>query len=643
MKLSALRINNFQSFGPNTVTIQLEDDITYVLGPNGAGKTAVLQALSRLFSPIQSQRAIQVSDFHRPQATMGLGEQEWFNKEPELWIEAEFIASEPTSQPDPSTPPFFVQMRLQEKECDGPPKMRVRLTAKLASDGVVDEKIEYVIRENEDGTCEGYIMPRSDRNKIAVYYLPARRNPNEQITYTASSLLGRALRAANWQIQREELSEKFAEITQAVAKNNVITSLSEDLKINWKQLHKGNFFTDPALNFGSGELDSILRQITISFSPSHTEVALPVENLSDGQKSLLYFSIILAWISLTQKVVTEGVEDVDPTLLNPPVHTIIAVEEPENSLAPHYLGRITKQLRETSTSGQVQSVIATHTPTLLKRVEPTAIRFLRLDGDRRTSVRCITLPEKGDEAAKYVNEAVKAYPELYFSRLVILGEGDSEMLVLPRVLAASGIAEDDISVSVVPLGGRHVNHFWRLLNNLEIPHVTLLDLDYGRHQGGYERLIYVINQLSSIGKIEEGEYDKDQYEEYICFGDMVPESTLEEFEEQGVFFSEPIDLDMMMIKAYPDSYNIEEDERVDPDNNSIKSVLGKSVENTLFLPEDICQLFDAYRKRFKSNSKPATHLNALAQMDNKELLDNLPEPLKRLVDVVKNKLKVIPE
>lgn len=199
----------------------------------------------------------------------------------------------------------------------------------------------------------------------------------------------------------------------------------------------------------------------------------------------------------------EGVDGVDPDRLNPPVHTIIAVEEPENSLAPYYLGRIAKQLREASKAGQVQSVIATHTPTLLKRVEPTAIRFLRLDGDRRTSVHCITLPEKGDEAAKYVNEAVKAYPELYFSRLVILGEGDSEMLVLPRVLAASGIAEDDVSVSVVPLGGRHVNHFWRLLNDLEIPHVTLLDLDYGRDQGGYGRLIYVINQLSSIGKIEE--------------------------------------------------------------------------------------------------------------------------------------------
>ena len=63
---------------------------------------------------------------------------------------------------------------------------------------------------------------------------------------------------------------------------------------------------------------------------------------------------------------------------------------------------------------------------------------------------------------------------------LVLGEGDSELVVLPRILAAAGIAEDDASVSVVPLGGRHVNHFWRLLNELQIPHATLLDLDAGR-------------------------------------------------------------------------------------------------------------------------------------------------------------------
>lgn len=657
MKLSTLRICNFQSFGPEETVIRLEDDITYVLGPNGAGKTAVLQALSRLFSPIQSQRTVQVSDFHRPMDKMSLGEQEWLDQEPELWIEAEFAATMLNGQFDPSVPEFFKQMSFQEGGSDGLPKMRVRLTANLAKDGIVEEKIEYV-QVKEDGELRFATMPRTDRNKIAVYYLPARRNPNEQITYTASSLMGRALRAADWQVQRQEVSEKFTEITSSVAKNPVVTSISENIEKNWKQLHKGNFLTDPAITFGNGELDSILRQLSVSFNPSHTGAALPLENLSDGQKSLLYFSIILTWVSLAHKVMSEGIDGIDPDRLNPPVHTIIAVEEPENSLAPHYLGRIAKQLREASKAGQVQSVVATHTPTLLKRVDPTAIRFLRLNEERQTYVKCITLPKEDTKAAQYVSEAVKAYPELYFSRLVILGEGASEMLVLPRILAASGVAEDDVSVSVVPLGGRHVNHFWRLLNELRIPHLTLLDLDYGRHEGGYGRMKYAIDKLYDIEK-----YNKEEYVRSITYcktykDDLVSVEDIEVLEKRGIFFSEPLDLDMMMIEAYPSAYGIKEDEIIKfpkTDNldeevikqvlgeNLIKQVLGKSVENTKSIPWQICQLFDAYRTRFKDSSKPSTHLNALARIDDEKLLEDLPIPLQHLVATIERMLEDLPE
>ena len=151
-------------------------------------------------------------------------------------------------------------------------------------------------------------------------------------------------------------------------------------------------------------------------------------------------------------------------------------------------------------SNITQSIIATHSPAVVKRIDPSSIRFLRLNNGRNTCVNYINIPENDIEAAKYVNEAIKAYPELYFSRLVILGEGDSEMLVLPRILASSDIVEDEMSVSVVPLGGRHVNYFWRLLDNLEIPHLTLLDLDYGRYQGGYGRIRYALEQLCKLGE-----------------------------------------------------------------------------------------------------------------------------------------------
>jgi putative ATP-dependent endonuclease of the OLD family len=61
---------------------------------------------------------------------------------------------------------------------------------------------------------------------------------------------------------------------------------------------------------------------------------------------------------------------------------------------------------------------------------------------------------------------VRAYPELYFASLVVLCEGDSEEIVLPRLATPLGLPLDRRFVSVVPLGGRHVNHFWRLLRDL---------------------------------------------------------------------------------------------------------------------------------------------------------------------------------
>lgn len=36
------------------------------------------------------------------------------------------------------------------------------------------------------------------------------------------------------------------------------------------------------------------------------------------------------------------------------------------------------------------------------------------------------------EQYKYIKEAIRAYPELYFAKLVILGEGESEELILPK-------------------------------------------------------------------------------------------------------------------------------------------------------------------------------------------------------------------
>ena len=650
MKVHRIRLKNFQSFGPEPTIIELER-LTYILGPNGAGKTAALEALSRLFSPIPAQRRIRVDDFHLPiDGDVHTIVDTTHDEKSTLWIEVDIEF--PEAEDDkihPSIPPNFSHMKIYTE--DGTPQIRVRLTAILADDGEIDEKIEYVLDfDQTDEPTRTETMSRYDRSHIEVHYLPARRDPADHISYTTTSLIGRTLRAADWRSEREALNQLMSDATEILSANGAVSSIGTKMNVEWSGLHTGLYLKRPSIAFGREDLEGVLRQLTLTFSPSHGNEPLPFERLSDGQKSLLYISVVLAWQSLARQVLAGEELALDPDRLRPPVHTLIALEEPENSLAPQYLGRIIRQIRSACEKGNTQAIFATHAPALLRRVPPESIRFLRLDSKRRTSVQRIVLPENELLARKYVRQAVQAYPEIYFSRLVILGEGDSEQVVIPRILEATGIAEDDASISVVPLGGRHVNHFWRLLEELGIPYVTLLDLDYARYQGGWGRVRNALNQLNShktptpftdeqIDSIPK--WDDDSFFPKLRVSSRSKGITpLQALENHDVYFSVPVDLDLMMLEAFPEAYDVHP---TTPEDSIIVAVLGKRHANERLLDTKILNLFDDYHAKFDLQSKPATHFTALSKIADDELLKELPSVLTRLIERVRTKLEELPE
>jgi len=73
MKLTRLRLSNFQSFGQGPTVIAL-DAMCFLLGPNGTGKTAVLQALARLFGTDPSLRRVRRTDFHITAEDLAIGD-----------------------------------------------------------------------------------------------------------------------------------------------------------------------------------------------------------------------------------------------------------------------------------------------------------------------------------------------------------------------------------------------------------------------------------------------------------------------------------------------------------------------------------------------------------------------------------------
>lgn len=646
MKLTRLRLFNFQSFGAVPTVIDLAA-LCFLLGPNGTGKTAVLQALARMFGLDPSLRRIRKSDFHYKAENAGQA----VTGPLTLWIEAEFEFPElkKAKGKHATVPGHFAHMQLVT--AGGVPRVRFRLTAMLDEDGDIEEAMQYVIAvDGHDEPTKSIPVQKHDRGAIQVHYLPARRDPADHISFAANALLGRALRAADWKAQSESIAELTEEISESLSSNAAIAGIGQQLATHWSSLHKGHYYANPAISFAGSDVDSVLRHLSLSFAPGAGEPQVDFSRLSDGQQSLLYLALVLSMQGIGRKVLAKKLEAFDVDKLRPAVFTLIAMEEPENSLSPHYLGRVLSALREFAGHEDAQAIVATHAPSLLRRVEPEQIRYLRLNPDRQTVVSTIAMPDASDEAHKFVREAVQAFPELYFSRLVILGEGDSEEIVLPRLLRAKGLAEDEVSVCVVPLGGRHVNHFWRLLHGLGIPQVTLLDLDLGRHQGGWGRVRYALQQLLKFPTIE-----SDLSTEHVKGlpkwngADALLASKLwpdwrNFMESAGVFFSAPLDLDFAMLRQFSVAYGVDHLVGPEPgDENTIPAVLGKEHGNVDQYTGDQQEYFATYHRCFKLGSKPAAHLAALAQLDDPALAGAIPEAIGRMLDMVKTKLAALPE
>lgn len=448
-------------------------------------------------------RGIRKSDFHVPEGTAPEEIDEL-----DLWIEARIEFPELADEDEEAgsaVPDCFQQMVVDApKET---PYCRVRLEASWTRsslpEGDVEENLYWVSTAEEEVVEEGSRsrMNASDRSRIHVLYVPAARDPVRQLRQASGTLLHRLLGAIRWSDSiRKDVENASRESNKAFREEPGVTSIETTINKNWTSLHDFTSLRNVHLRPLNPEFEDVLRQVEMVFSPGEGDAEQPAERLSDGLRSLFYLTLIASVFDAEDQAVREA-DDPDSPLrgeeLEAPNLTLLAIEEPENHLAPHYLGRILKLLLTIAGSPRAQVVLTSHSPAILQRIDPLAVRHLRLDlKSHRTVVRRITLPEEVDEAHKYVREAVKAYPELYFARMVILCEGDSEEIVLPRLCELAKVSVDPSFVSIVPLGGRHVNHFWRLLTDLSIPYVTLLDLDRERETGGWARVKYVLDQLS---------------------------------------------------------------------------------------------------------------------------------------------------
>jgi putative ATP-dependent endonuclease of OLD family len=635
------------------VTVALAGDLTAVIGPNASGKTALLQALAKLFGVTRAQRTIHRSDFHLPPDV------DPSDRTPRtLFIDVMVALPELAkgSATAATVAPTFKHIRIERP--GGSPVCRMRLEARWDDDGTVDGEVSQDL--NWIDTLDAVIkddqrhpMSPSDRGLIQLYYTPASRDAGAQIRATTGALAARLLRAIEWsEATRKAVETASKGLSDTFNAEIAIKAIGKALNDRWSALHDDETDTEPSITLISRRFDEVVRNVSVAFQQGPAGIERGLEALSDGQQSLFYFALAAAVFDLERDAVAGNIKGFDTEDLVIPALSIFAIEEPENHLSPYYLARIVQQIRSLVSDGMAQAIGTSHSPAVLSRVEPEEVRFCRCDlKTRLTAISAVDLPKGDEEASKFVRGAMLAFPELYFARFVILGEGDSERIVLPRLAKADGLSIDPAFVAIVPLGGRHVQHFWRLLDGLCIPHATLLDLDVGRNGGGYGRVKRAIEQLIGIGVDKKtllatsggGVVSDADLSKMHLRKDKHLQAWADSLASYSVFFSSPLDLDLAMLKAFPDAYaatipsgggpelTIEEAAKVVLSKDGLAEYDGDFEAYKALLP--------AYRYHFLTHSKPATHLRALLKVDDKALQKDMPDCLRPVLERVKTHLR----
>lgn len=652
MHIEEITLTNFRCFGDTPTTVVLDEALTAFVGANGTGKTAAFAALGRVFGVTRHERQVIPEDFHVPideEQTPTIRELsiEVVVAFPELLDQADDVqdvADEGVVENLPeddaaerTVPEFFRQMAATE---DGHLKCRFRLEATWSDDGSVDGTVAeslFAIRTFDDAYVEEDCSPMGpmDRSRIQMVYVPASRDGARHLT---AFLKSRLWKAAQWSSELRTIVEDVAtDLGEQFRAEPVVSVIEDAVCERWKHLHRGTFDADPTFRPIDRDLPQLVNKAQLVFTPSVSGHERSAEQLSDGQRSLLQIALTSASIDI-ESAIAGGVNhahfDVDSVHL--PSLTLLVVEEPENSLSPQFLSRIISQMLDIGSGVRAQALVSSQSASVLGRVDPRSVRHFRLDeASQAARVNHLELPIDTDAEATYVREAVRAFPELYFARFVVLGEGGSEEIVIPRLAEAAGTLIDQSFVAVVPLGGRHVNHFWRLLSGLGIPYVTLLDLDLGRSGGGEGRLRIAVRELENLGLNPLDDVDNvDQVEEIEDLDEDDFEAVVEALEAHWVVFCNPLDLDMTMLDAYPEAYKHFESGQKGPDASpAFTAVLGEK-GNADFYDESWADDMRWYRYLFLGRSKPSTHLRALQRLHNDAIVESMPAELKTIIGLV---------
>lgn len=224
-----------------------------------------------------------------------------------------------------------------------------------------------------------------------------------------------------------------------------------------------------------------------------------------------------------------------------------------------------------------------------------------------------------------------ASPEFQSAKAVLVVQGVIQKAFISHIMKLFGRFHKQVYVWALGPGDS-LGAAWSFLKGVSMPHATLLDLNVGRRNGGWDAIKLVLRTLRVADKhgletINDEEIAALPHWDAPVVG-MGP--WLERLERHGIFFSLPLDFDYMLLRAFPEAYASIPVRKAVPKNVGL-AVLDIQPETLGAYFETDIDTLNQYYQFFYLDNRLLVHQQAWRQLNMAEMMEGLPPVLHRLL------------
>jgi putative ATP-dependent endonuclease of OLD family len=429
--IDKLRISGFR--GLNDFEINLSK-VTVLTGTNNVGKTTILKALQLALG---SRSFLTIDDLY-VDATF---------QAPKIIIDIRIIpVDDDNNRIDEFDEDWEVELNTDNIRLDGAKSyIGIRSTFEYNRLKSEFERNQLILNawESDEGRHWQDITtsrPKLDLRSIPFYYIEAQRDVVDDIKQR-NSYLGKLLADVSKSYSSEDLNalegliEELNE--QAVEKSNILSTI--------RTIMKG---VDTAMDRQDSKLELTpfskkLRDLNKNMSIHYGEAANSFTMDYHGMGTRSWSSLLTFKAFVSQNATLSAAESKS-------FFPIIAIEEPESHLHPNAQKKLYSQMVDIPG----QKVISTHSPYIASCTGFNEIRGLYKDAGviqcGEFDINSLT----SDEKRKLKQKVINTRGEIFFSKAIILFEGETEEQALP-ILAEKyfGRPANELGIDFIGVGG----------------------------------------------------------------------------------------------------------------------------------------------------------------------------------------------